>query len=144
MMPNSLEKLEAKMARFIAKADVGIAPPNCRGTLLYLLGERTSEFFAWQEDIINLLQRKYVPISDTPQINDVAIWHDITNSCTVLHAGLVVQGGQPPLIRSRIGPGWEYPVKNLTPFDLQSDLDREYHGKSALRYYRLTDSKTNN
>ena len=141
---SQLEELEARMARFIEEVDKGIAAPNCRGTLLYLLGERDREYFDWKEDITILLQRKYALISDIPQANDLAVWHDIQDSNKILHAGLVVQDGMSLLIRSRVGPGWEFPIKDLTPSHLQTDLDGEYHGKSVLRYYRLATSKKDN
>ena len=115
-------------------------PPNCIGTLLYFIGERDEDSFAWIQHINDLIVWKDSPydFTEVPQALDLAFWHDPSNYTNTLHAGIVVDIKDTPIIRSRLGCGNWKPIRDLSPSDVENALrDIGYTGPTHLKYYTL-------
>jgi hypothetical protein len=108
--------------------------PNCRGSLLYWMAERTSEYHASKRTLLEFLKGKCQKVEEV-QVGDIAVWQDPKNLERNLHTGLVeklVSGV--PLVKSRLGPHEHSEIRSL-PFDEVLPTMGFYH-ETVLQYYR--------
>ncbi len=116
-----------------AKLEEARSQPNCRGTLLYLIGERSEDYYAGWRTLRAVIESKYTA-THSPIVGDIAAWEHMEWDELRLHVGLVVDSDG-PIIRSRLGHGLEYPIKDLPPGIVQGEI--KFKVPTRLQYYTL-------
>jgi hypothetical protein len=112
---------------------------NCRGSLLFWIGERSCLGDASSEDIEKLLASQRYFQADVPQKDDLAVWHDIfgLTTASIPHAG-IVENANPLLIKSFIFYDQSMGIGEDEILSPDQTIGRfgYFPGDFELRYYR--------
>ena len=129
---NYLDNLEKRFNEELATLGKDTSCPNCRGSVLFWIGARDKEYFAWPADLLDILKRDY-QITANPKTGDVAAWHSVSDDSEIPHAGIVSETSNGIFVKSRLGAEENSPVLDLPTADVLLKLD--YKLPTRLVYY---------